>query len=133
MNKENIYIFEGLSSEEISYFILMSETKFYKKWEYIIKEWDPCNDKAYIIEKWSVSVEKNGEKIATIQAGDIVWELALITNEPRTATVIADDDVEVLELLKDDFLMLYQRSGNYQLIKDRILERIKDNFYWIKR
>jgi CRP-like cAMP-binding protein len=46
--------------------------------------------------------------------------------------VIAYEDSEILVLSKEDFLMLYQKSGQYQDIKDRILERIKNNFYGIK-
>lgn len=133
MNKEELYIFDWLTKEEISYFILMSETRNYKKWDTILKEWDESDDTAFIIEKWSVSIIRDQEKVATLGAWDIFWEMALITSEPRTATVIADDDLEVLALQKDDFLALYQKSWRYQEIKDRILERIKDNFYGIKR
>ncbi|MDD2566298.1 MAG: cyclic nucleotide-binding domain-containing protein [Candidatus Gracilibacteria bacterium] len=132
MNKENVYIFDGLSKEEISYFILMSETQFFKKGDAIIKEGEVSNNKAYIIEKGSVEVSKEGERIAQLEAGDIFGEIALIMNEPRTATVKALEDLEVLTLLKDDFIMLYQKSGQYQEIKDKILERIKNNFYGIK-
>ncbi|EKE27339.1 MAG: Sensor protein [uncultured bacterium (gcode 4)] len=132
MAKDNIYIFEGLSKEEISYFILMSETQYFKKWDKIIVEWDTSNNKAYIIEKWSVEVHKDWEKIATLWEWEIFWEIALIINEPRTATVMAKDDIEALVLNKDDFIMLYQKSWQYQEIKDRILERIRNNFYGIK-
>lgn len=132
MNKENIYIFEGLSKEEISYFILMSVVEKYKKWDTIITEWEKSNDRAYIIEKWSVEVSKEWERIARIGTWEIFWEIALIINEPRTASVKALEETEVLVLLRDDFLMLYQTSGHYQEIKDKILERIKNNFYGIK-
>ncbi|EKE29097.1 MAG: putative cAMP-dependent regulatory protein [uncultured bacterium (gcode 4)] len=132
MSKDNIYIFEGLSKEEVSYFILMSETQDYKKWEKIIMQWGMSNKKAYIIEKWSAEVYKDWEKVATLREWDIFWEIALIINEPRTATVMAKEDMEALVLNKDDFLMLYQKSWQYQEIKDRILDRIRNNFYGIK-
>lgn len=132
MNKENIYIFEWLTKEEISYFILMSKTEFYKPWQKILKEWDESNNRAYIVEKWSVDIIRGWQKISTLREWEIFWELALITNESRTADVVVNENTEVLVLLKDDFLMLYQKSGNYQAMKDRILERIKNNFYWIK-
>lgn len=133
MSKENIYIFEWLSKEEVSYFILMSESAKFRKWETIMKEWDASDDKAYIIESWSVDVFRDWDKIATIGAWDIFWEIALIMNEPRTATVKANEDTEVIVLLKDDFLMLYQKSSQYQELKDKIFDRIKNNFYWIKQ
>lgn len=132
MDKKYIYIFEGLSKEEISYFVMMSETQFFKKWDMIIKQWDKSNDKAYIIESGRVEVKIDWEQIAQIWAWEIFWEIALIINEPRTASVIAMENTEVLVLDKSDFLALYQKSGNFQQIKDRILERIKNNFYGIK-
>ena len=132
MSKENVYIFEGLSREEVSYFILMSETRHYKIWDVIIKEDEKSDDRAYIIEKWNVEVSKDWERIAHLWDWELFGEIALIMNESRTASVTALDDVEVLVLLKDDFIMLYQKSGQYQEIKDKILERIKNNFYGIK-
>lgn len=132
MQNENIYIFEGLSKEEISYFVMMSETQFFKKWDMIIKEWDSSNDKAYIIESWRVEIRKDWEQIAQIWVWEIFWEIALIINEKRTASVVAMENTEVLVLDKTDFLVLYQKSGNFQHIKDKILERIKNNFYGIK-
>lgn len=132
MSKEKLYIFEWLTKEEVSYFTLMSEMELYKKWDKIISEWDVSNDRAYIIEEWWVDIFKKWEKIANLGKWELFWEIALIVNEPRTASVIANDKTEVLVLRKDDFLMLYQKSWQYQMIKDKILERIKNNFYWIK-
>lgn len=132
MSKEKLYIFEWLTKEEVSYFTLMSEVELFKKWDRIISEWDASNDRAYIIEEWSVDIFKKWEKIASLWKWELFWEIALIVNEPRTASVIANDNTEVLVLRKDDFLMLYQKSWQYQMIKDKILERIKNNFYWIK-
>jgi CRP-like cAMP-binding protein len=130
---ESIYIFEGLSLQEVSYFLLMAETKRFKKDDVIICEGDESNDKAYCLKEGSVNVYRGTDKIATLEAGDIFGELALITNEPRTATVTAADEIEVLMFNKDDFLMLYRKSDRYEEIKQKILSRIKDNFYGNKK
>ncbi|EKD66102.1 MAG: hypothetical protein ACD_49C00064G0005 [uncultured bacterium (gcode 4)] len=132
MDLKNIYIFSWLSDEELSYFEFIASKKFFKKWEIIIKEWDDCNDSAYIIESGSVDVFHKGEKLATINEWDIFWEIALIINEPRLATIIAGEDTKTLVFQKNDFLMLYKKSGNYEEIKERILHRIKNSFYGIK-
>lgn len=132
MDLKNIYIFGWLNEEELSYFEFISKEKIFKKWEIIIKEWDDCNDSAYIIESGSVEVFHKGEKLSTIGEWDIFWEIALIVNEPRLATVIASEDTKVLVFQKEDFLMLYKKSGNYEEIKEKILHRIKNTFYWVK-
>ncbi len=129
LNPESLYIFEWLSLQEISYFLLMAQTKSFQKWENIIVEGDASDDKAYFVKSGVVDIYRGIKKIATLPAGDVFGELALITNEPRTATVKAVEDVEVLMFNKDDFLMLYRKSDRYDEIKQKILARIKDNFY----
>jgi CRP-like cAMP-binding protein len=130
---ESLYIFEGLSLQEVSYFLLMAQTKTFKKGDVIIREGDASDDKAYCLKMGKVSIERGNDVIATLDMGDIFGELALITNEPRTATVKALDDAEVLVFNKDDFLMLYRKSDRYEEIKQKILGRIKENFYASKK
>lgn len=133
MNKniapDGLYIFDGLSDREIAYFIMMSETIYEKSGEIIINEGDASDDRAYFIESGSVDIYRSGEKIATLGSGDLFGELALITNEPRTATVKVSKNVELLAFSKDEFLMLYQKSDLYESIKFKILGRVKENFY----
>lgn len=61
----------------------------------------------YIICKGQVSVIKQVDGVmvqaCTLRDGDIVGEMALITHEPRTATVIADTPTEVLVMDKNQF------------------------------
>ncbi len=129
MDISNLYIFEWLSKQEISYFLLMAQIKKFKRWSVIISEWERSDDMAYIIKSWSVNVFMKGKQIATINEGDIFWELALIANEPRIATVKAAEDLEVMVFIKEDFMMLYKESWKYEDIKRKILNRIKSNFY----
>jgi len=49
-----------------------------------------------IIEKGTATVRRNGRKLATLSAGDVVGELALILHRPRTASVTADEALTVL-------------------------------------
>jgi len=48
--------------------------------------------------------------LAIAGAGEMFGELALLDSGPRTATAIALSDVELLELDRDDLLLLFQRS-----------------------
>ena len=132
MELKNIYIFEWLNDEEIQYFDTIAKRQFFKKWEIVINEWDACNDIAYIIEFWSVDVFYKGEKVSSIPEWGIFWEIALIINEPRSASIIAAQDLKVLEFHRNDFIMLYKKSWNFEEIRNKILSRIKKNFYWVK-
>lgn len=64
---------------------------------------------ALVMVEGSASVVRNGEHVATIKAGEIVGEIALLTGEPRTATVVADTDATVYALSPRDFASLLTR------------------------
>jgi CRP-like cAMP-binding protein/small-conductance mechanosensitive channel len=62
----------------------------------------------YILTKGSAEVRVTGEagreqRVADISAPSFFGEMALMTGEPREATVVAKTDVECLRLDKDDF------------------------------
>ncbi len=64
-------------------------------------------DAAYIIEKGQVEILVNRGtnllKIGTRGAGSLVGEMAMIDDQPRTATVRALEDCEVIEITRADF------------------------------
>jgi eukaryotic-like serine/threonine-protein kinase len=82
------------------------ETREYKAGESIVTEGEP-GDRAYIIERGECEVYKTvGEKHLTIRrlgAGAVFGETAVITGEPRTASVVAVTDVTV-KLITGDSL-----------------------------
>jgi zinc transporter ZupT len=51
----------------------------------------------------SVELQKDGKVFKTLEEGTVVGEIALITETPRTMTVKALGEVEVLVLRKEDF------------------------------
>ena len=51
--------------------------------------------------------------IGHLKAGDVVGELSLIDGHPRSASVIATSAVHVLEMARDDFQKLVQRSPKF--------------------
>jgi len=71
----------------------------------IFRQGDP-GDCAYFIRKGEVAVvdEETGSPVRTLAAGEYFGEIALVTNQPRTATVRAVSTVEVAVLGKENFL-----------------------------
>lgn len=103
-----------------------------KKDDIIINQGDK-GDFYYIIKSGSCRVIRNAEetgnkelKIADIEAGNSFGEDALITDNPRNATVIMNTDGVLMRLAKDDFLEQLKepiiKSVNYadaeMMIKD---------------
>jgi len=124
---ENLYIFDGFSREVVSFFLLMSQTQNKKAKEIIIDEWDSSNWCAYYINSGKVRVRHGKNEIAILWEGAFFWEMALITDAPRNATVEAMEDTVLQVFLKDDFMTLIQQSTHGQEMKREIRRRIIEN------
>ena len=51
---------------------------------------------AFVVIDGSVTVRRNGRKVATLGPGAVVGELSLIDHGPRTATVVCETDCDLL-------------------------------------
>lgn len=123
---EQLYIFEWFSQSEIAYFLLMSQTQNHKCGDVILRQWDVSNGCAYYLVSGHVKVVQWENEVALLGPGAFFWEIALITDELRTATVEAIDDIELQVFLKADFLVLLQRSAHHEKLKAEILKRMKE-------
>ncbi len=104
--------------------------KTFKKGEMLIHEGEQ-GDSAYIIEKGSVEVlvAREGKliQIGTRSDGSIVGEMAMIDDKPRTASVRAVEDCEVLEISRDDFARRIESSDPIlRMVMQVILTRYRD-------
>ncbi len=65
------------------------------------------SDSLYVVERGVLRVldGARGAPLGRQRAGDVVGEVALLTREPRTATLVADMPSLVLELSRDAFLL----------------------------
>jgi MFS family permease len=61
-------------------------------------------DRFYIIDQGEVAVTQDGHEVARLGPGESFGEIALLRGVPRTATVTARSDVEVLALAAEPFL-----------------------------
>jgi CRP-like cAMP-binding protein len=57
----------------------------------------------FVIVSGTATVKRGGRKVATLGPGQYVGELALLDKGPRTATVVADTDLDVLVLGPREF------------------------------
>jgi len=104
-----IPLFQGLDKDEIDTIIGLTKPRRFEKGEVIFSEGDTSNS-LYLVEEGSVVVKKHfnrsDEVIAHLQAKTIFGEMALTTDEPRAATVIATTEVTAGEVLCEDFTRL---------------------------
>jgi CRP-like cAMP-binding protein len=63
-----------------------------------------------VIVAGTARVERDGRKIAAVGPGDAVGEMSLIDGLPRSASVIADSDVEGIALYRTSFRKLLDET-----------------------
>ncbi len=104
---QNTYFFQSLKMNELDELIGHLRMIRVQKGYEIIKQGDP-GDAFYLIASGKVSVwiKKTFNKklkVADLQTDEFFGEMALISNEPRSATIIAEEVTELFILQKYDF------------------------------
>jgi CRP-like cAMP-binding protein len=79
----------------------------------------------FVLLNGEADVTKGGRRINTIGDGEFFGEIALVTKMPRTASVVAKTDVDVLVINERDFDALLKRSPEIgRGIAEALAERI---------
>ena len=69
---------------------------------------DEIGRECMVIVEGNFQVTKHDERLASLGAGDVVGEMALFTNRPRTATVTAENDGVVYAFSRREFASLLE-------------------------
>ncbi len=100
---QNTPLFTDLYPEIVDKIFTASKHINYNSGETIVNEGDLGNS-LFIILRGSVNVRKNLDgrqhTIAVLNEGDIFGEIALMINQPRTATVVAAENSELLQVFR---------------------------------
>ena len=121
-----IPLFATTSDDELKHISEKLVTVAFKEGDCIIKEGDPGNY-LYLIKQGRVRVvtviEPDDEEIilSYLNEDDYFGEMSLITGEPRSASVIAECDVELFQLSKADFDALILKNPNISLSLTHVL------------
>jgi CRP/FNR family transcriptional regulator, cyclic AMP receptor protein len=73
----------------------------------------------FVLLEGTADVRKNGRKINTLGPGDFFGEIALVSREPRTATVTATSPVRTLVITDRSFRRLLDESPQ---VKTKVME-----------
>jgi signal transduction histidine kinase len=125
--------FKGLAEDELQEMATATRICTYPPDHVLCRE-GAYEDVFYIIADGNAAIAKNisehdGERLLRIAGkGDLVGEMALIQNVPRSATVRTTTECTVLEMDKKDFETLLGRSPSMAInIIRTTLDRIREN------
>lgn len=128
---KQVPIFRMLGKESIDFIVERLKFKTFSADETICKVGDP-GDEMYIIISGEVKIciygEKNQEQVvANLTSGDYFGEMALLTGETRSASVIATEDSETFLLHKNDFDVILEKFPSISLSMGKIVsKRLRD-------
>jgi CRP-like cAMP-binding protein len=72
-------------------------------------------DHMFAVVKGSVDITINGKTVETVDEGGVFGEMALVEDHPRTATVTARKDAELVRVDRKRFLFLVQQTPYFSL------------------
>lgn len=102
---ERLNRLEALSNEDLKKVVDAGRHVFLPADWSLIWEKTPA-DKAYLIIDGTVSVRKSGEEIATLGAGDVIGEIAIVEHKLRSASVVSTSPLEVIHFTSESLSQL---------------------------
>tara|TARA_Y100000590_G_scaffold455562_1_gene604470 strand:+ start:426 stop:908 length:483 start_codon:yes stop_codon:yes gene_type:complete len=107
---ESVPIFDDLSDKELSEVARLTHERTYKKDEHIFKQHAPAEG-MYVILDGAVEIidPDSGTVFASLETGDFFGELALLDEEPRSASAHATQPSRLIGFFRTDLLTLMKR------------------------
>jgi CRP/FNR family cyclic AMP-dependent transcriptional regulator len=107
-------LFSGLSKNELRSVASLGSPVEFKPGRMITEE-GSIGREAILIVSGSARCLVGGKKVAELGPGDLFGEISLLDQAPRTASVIADTDMQATVFLAPEFLQLVQASPKIAL------------------
>jgi len=125
---QQVPIFKMLGKESIDFIVERLKFKTFDAKESICKIGDP-GDTMYIIISGAVNIcisgpdGKDEQIVATLGPGDYFGEMALLTGETRSASVITTENCEMFLLYQNDFDVILERFPSISLSMGKIVSK----------
>ena len=121
-----VSLFDEVSPADLKQVAALASERVYPEAAELVRQGDP-GDELYIIVKGKVLVMMNARQVAVRSIGDCVGEMAILTREPRSATLIADSEVRVLCIERRDFqAMLRDRPEIGLALTKTLAQRLRE-------
>ena len=119
-----VTLFRGVDEQKLRLLAFISERVSFQSGESLMEQGEK-GDVAYILLSGNADVVVNtaqGEqKVATVGENDVIGEIAILIDVPRTATVRATSDILALAVAKDNFFKLLRNFPDMGVEVMRVL------------
>jgi putative peptide zinc metalloprotease protein len=110
-------LFAGAAPRQLDLLAVKLQIRAFQPGEVLLRQGDP-GDAFYIVREGSVEVvgrqDRRSKRLSILKAGDFFGEVALLRNQPRSATVRGMSEGSVWRLERDDFRELVGRYLNLE-------------------
>ncbi|HPO12454.1 MAG TPA: cyclic nucleotide-binding domain-containing protein [Candidatus Hydrogenedentes bacterium] len=113
-------LFHGLSPEDVARIFARGSTREYEEGEVVFQKGQPGAE-MFVILGGEIRIFDGEQEIALLGRGDMFGEMALVSNEPRSAGAAATCTTSLLELSLDDLKKDLPREVSLQLLVNIII------------
>lgn len=127
---KNSPLFSGFHEEDINHLVDYMDRANFSKGETIIKEGE-LGEWFFIVRSGQIKVcikkwLRGLSKVATLGPEDFFGEMALVNEEPRSATLIAEEDSTCFMLYKSKFESLIKNNSTFKkALEDVVSKRLE--------
>ncbi|HEY9898888.1 MAG TPA: DUF2225 domain-containing protein [Pantanalinema sp.] len=116
--KESIRFFEylkavpllqSLAADELALLSALTRNRTFVPGKTICREGDP-GDSMFIVMRGSARVSVGDQPVAMLKPGQVFGEMSLLSGQPRSATVVAEESAELLEIDRVAFKTLFKAN-----------------------
>jgi len=117
-----VELFSGVSARSLSLIADRAVDITFAPGDFIVRQ-GQVGTGFYLVVSGRVRVERGGEVLARLSAGEFFGELSVLDQMPRTAHVIADEPIVCLALPSWDFTKLLEQNPKITLSVLRVVAR----------
>jgi NTE family protein len=122
MDLSTIELFDGLAPDAMTQIYSRARHRNFPPGMPICVEGEPGNS-MFVIENGVADVTIAGEQVRRMRQGDVIGEIAVLTGEPRSATVTALLPTDVIELQRDALSAVLAQTPQLLANLTRVLSR----------
>jgi len=110
---KGVDLFKTLTPTELTHVAERMTKRHYLPGDVVIQQGDTGHE-LFLVSDGGVKVERSGQEVARLGPGEFFGELALLSGNPRNATVVATDPLETYVLGESDFRSAMDKSESFR-------------------